>query len=48
MKMTDQQKAKRKAIKRAADIEAWKKFQAGMAESHALRVRNSNAILASK
>jgi hypothetical protein len=48
MKMTDQQKAERKAAKRAAELDAWKKFQAGMTEAHALRVRNSNAILAAK
>jgi len=48
MKMTDQQKAERKAAKRASELEAWKKFQAGMADAHALRVRHSSAILATK
>lgn len=48
MKLTPIQKQQRKAERRAKELAAWKQFQAGMAEAHALRVQHSNAILATK
>lgn len=48
MKLTPEQKQQRKAERRAKELAEWKQFQSGMAEAHGLRVKHSNAILATK
>lgn len=44
MKLTEEQKKQKKGIRRAAELEAWKIYQAGMAEAFRRMVETSNKI----